>query len=49
MSITSEMREYFENLTKVLVSTESLEELLSSLQEKIFPSLKKNTKSKIKQ
>ena len=36
MSITSEIRDYFENLIKPLVSNESLEELLSSFQEKII-------------
>lgn len=36
MSITSEIRDYFENLIKPLVSNESLEELLSSFPEKII-------------
>ena len=36
MPFTSEIRDYFENLIKPLVSNESLEELLSSFQEKII-------------
>ena len=35
MPITSEMREYFENLMKPLVTNEKLEELLKSFQDEI--------------
>ena len=42
-----EMRKYFENLMKPLVTNESLEELLSSFQQKTKDS-KKNTMSKKK-
>ena len=42
-----EMRKYFENLMKPLVTNESLEELLSSSQQKTKDS-KKNTMSKKK-
>ena len=37
MSITGEMREYFENLIKRLVTNQSLEELLCKFKEEIIP------------
>ena len=45
MSITSEVREYFENLMKPLVTNEKLEELLKSFQDEIA----KRFKHKIKE
>ena len=37
ISITGEMREYFENLIKRLVTNQSLEELLCKFKEEIIP------------
>ena len=47
MPITSEMREYFENFMKPLITNEKLEELLKSFQDEIVKSLNINLRSKI--
>ena len=47
MPITSEMREYFENFIKPLITNEKLEELLKSFQDEIVKSLNINLRSKI--
>ena len=53
MPITSEMREYFENFMKPLVTNEKLEELLKSFQDEIVKKFEhklkeQNTKIEIK-
>ena len=47
MSITWEMREYFENVIKPLVTNEKLEELLKSFQDDIWKGLNTNLRTKI--